>query len=62
MGRTSQLRKSELPGACHSFGAPLDLEFGEDLPIVSFHRVQGEEESLSNFVVRESLTYEAEDF
>ena len=32
------------------------------LSIVSFHRVHGEEEPLSNFVVRESLTYEAEDF
>ena len=62
MGRTNQLRKTELPGACHSFGAPLDLEFAEDLSIVSFHRVHGEEEPLSNFVVRESLTYEAEDF
>jgi len=62
VGRTTQLRKTELLGACHSFGAPLDLEFAEDLPIVSFHRVQGEEEPLSNFVIPESLTYEAEDF
>jgi len=56
------LRQTQLAGARDSFGAPLDLEFAEDLPIVSFHRVQGEEEPLSNFVIRESLTYEAEDF
>ncbi len=61
-GERVQLRKTELPGACHSFGAPLDLEFAEDLPIVSFHRVQGEEEPLSNFVVRESFINEAEHF
>src|SRR3977135_2818198 len=61
-GERVQLRKTELPGACHSFGAPLDLEFAEDLPIVSFHRVQGEEEPLTNFVVGKSLTDEAENF
>ena len=37
------LGQAELAGARDSFGAPLDLEFAEDLPIVSFHRVQGEE-------------------
>ena len=61
MGITSRLRKAELPGACHSFGAPLDLEFAEDLPIVSFHRVQGEEEPLANLVIGESLSNEPED-
>ena len=37
------LGQAELAGAGDSFGAPLDLEFAEDLPIVSFYRVQGEE-------------------
>jgi len=43
-------------------GAPLDLELAKIFRLCPFHRVQGEEEPLSNFVVRESLTYEAEDF
>ena len=45
----------QLAGAGHRFGAPLDLEFAEDFPVVPFHRVQGEEEPLADLVVRESL-------
>jgi hypothetical protein len=40
------LRQTQLAGARDSFGAPLDLEFAKDPPVVSFHRVQGEEEPL----------------
>jgi hypothetical protein len=68
MGRTapcfrsgSGLGQSEFAGARDSFGAPLDLEFAEDLPIVSFHRVQGEEEPLANLVIGKSLSNEPED-
>src|SRR6266542_1634963 len=31
------LRQTQLAGARDSFGAPLDLEFAKDLPIVSAH-------------------------
>jgi hypothetical protein len=30
----SELREAKLAGACDRFGAPLDLEFAEDLAIV----------------------------
>ena len=46
------LRQTQLAGARDSFGAPLDLEFAKDLPIVSLDRVQGEEEPLANLVIR----------
>ncbi len=55
------LRQTQLAGARDSFGAPLDLEFAKDLPIVSLDRVQGEEEPLANLVIGESLSNEPED-
>ncbi len=54
------LRQTQLAGARDSFGAPLDLEFAKDLPIVSLDRVQGEEEPLANLVIGESLSNEPE--
>ena len=48
--------------SCRARSAPLDLEFAEDLPIVSFHRVQGEEKPLAHLLIRESLSHEVEDF
>jgi hypothetical protein len=44
--RAVRLRQTQLASARDSFGAPLDLEFAKDPPVVSFHRVQGEEEPL----------------
>lgn len=38
-GWTVLVGQTQLAGACGSFGARLDLEFAEDLPIVSFYRV-----------------------
>jgi hypothetical protein len=55
------LRQTQLAGARDSFGAPLDLEFAKDLPIVSLDRVQGEEEPLANLVIGESFSDEPED-
>ena len=59
---TCRLQQAQLAGACDRFGAPLDLEFAKDFPIVSFHRVQGEEQPLAHFLIRESLRNEVEDF
>ena len=56
------LRQTQLAGARDSFGAPLDLEFAKDLPIVSLDRVQGEEQSCPNLLIGEPLTDEPEDF
>src|SRR5258708_8054125 len=59
---TFRLQQTQLAGTCDRFGAPLDLEFIKDFPIVSFHRVQGEEQPLANLLIREALSNEVEDF
>jgi hypothetical protein len=59
---TLRLQQTELAGTCDRFGAPLDLEFAKDFPIVSFHGVQGEEKPLAYLLIRESLSHEVEDF
>src|SRR5438309_9478047 len=59
---TSRLHQTQLAGTCDRFGAPLDLEFAKDSPIVSFHRAQGEEQPLANLLIRESGSHEVEDF
>ena len=59
---TFWLQQTQLAGTCDRFGAPLDLEFAKDFPIVSFHRVQGEEKPLANLVIRESLSKEVKYF
>ncbi len=59
---TFRLQQTQLAGTCDRFGAPLDLEFVKDFPIVSFHRVQGEEQPLANLMIRESLSNEVEYF
>ena len=41
----ARLQQAQLAGTRDRFGTALDLEFAKDFPIVSFHRVQGEEES-----------------
>jgi hypothetical protein len=61
-GDARKLNQAQLAGACDRFGAPLDLEFAENLAIVSFDRVQGEEEPLSDFMIRESVSNKAKDF
>ena len=59
---TCRLQQTQLAGPCDRFSAPLDLEFVKDFPIVSFHRVQGEEQPLAHLLIRESLRHEVEDF
>ena len=49
------LQQAQLAGTGDRFGAPLDLQFVEDFPVVPFHRVQGQEEPLANLLIRESL-------
>src|SRR5713226_2629190 len=60
--RTCRLQQTQLAGTCDRFGAPLDLEFAKDFPIVSFHRVQGEEKPLAHLMIGESGSHEVEDF
>src|SRR5690348_15097827 len=57
-----RLQQTQLAGTCGRFGAPLDLEFSKDFPIVPFHRVQGEEQPLAHLLIREALSHEVEDF
>ena len=52
---TFRLQQTQLAGAGDRFGAPLDLEFAKDFPIVPFDRAQGEEKPLANLTIRESL-------
>ena len=52
---TFMLQQTQLAGTCYSFGAPLDLQFAVDNPIVSFNSTQGEEKPLANLTIRESL-------
>ena len=59
---TCRLQQTQLAGPCDRFGAPLDLEFVKDFPIVSFHRVQCEEKPLAHLLIGESLGHEVEDF
>jgi hypothetical protein len=59
---TCRLQQTQLAGTCDRFGAPLDLELAKDFPIVSFHRVQGEEQPLAHLLIGESLSHEVEDF
>ena len=56
------LQQTQLAGTCYSFGAPLDLQFAEDFLIVPFNRDQGEEKSLANLTIRESLGNELQYF
>ena len=51
-GENESPTKDRAPGRVPQLRcAPLDLEFAEDLPIVSLYRVHGEEEPLTNFMV-----------
>src|SRR2546425_12110617 len=57
-----KLQQTQLAGTCDRFGAPLDLEFAKDFPIVSFHRIQGQEKPLAHLLIGESGSHEVEDF
>ena len=52
---TSWLQQIQLAGTCYRFGAPLDLKFAKDFPIVPFNSIQGKEKPLANLTIRESL-------
>src|ERR1700693_4121757 len=61
-GLRARLQQAQLAGTCDRFGAPLDLEFAKDFPIVPFHSTQGKEQPLAYLLIRESLRHEVEDF
>jgi hypothetical protein len=56
------LQQTQLAGTCDRFGAPFDIEFAKNLPIVPFHSNQGDEKPLANLTIRKSLGNELEDF
>ncbi len=51
----SGLQQAQLAGARYRFGAPPNLEFAKDVPVVSFDGNDGEEEPLAYLTVREPL-------
>jgi hypothetical protein len=57
-----RLQQTQVAGTSDRFGAPLNLELAKDAPIVSFHRIQGKDQPLANFLVRKSLCDKMEDF
>jgi hypothetical protein len=46
-----RLQQAQLPGARHGFGAALHLELVKDDPVVSFNRIQSQEESLADLLI-----------
>jgi hypothetical protein len=60
--RTSRLQQAQLAGARYRFGAPSNLEFAKDVPIVPFDSNQGEEKPLADLTIRESLGDESQYF
>src|SRR5579859_727939 len=56
------LQQTQLTSTCDRFGTPLNAKFAKDFPIVSFHRVQGEEKPLTHLLIRKSLSNQVQDF
>ena len=46
----------------YCFGASLNLKFTKNISIMSFYSIQGEEKSLADFTVRESLGNQLQNF
>ena len=59
---TSGLQQAQLAGARYRFGAPPNLEFAKDVPVVPFDGTQGEEKPLADLTIRESLGDELQYF
>ena len=59
---TSWLQQAQLAGSRYRFGAPPNLEFAKDIPVVSFDGNDGEEKLLADLTVRESLGNESQYF
>ena len=57
---TFRLQQAQLAGARYRFGAPPNLEFAKDVPVVSFDSNDGEEKPLANLSIRESLGDESQ--
>ena len=49
------MQPGQLPGTGDRFGAPLDVEFTKNLPVVPFYRIQGNKQPLANLTIREAL-------
>ena len=59
---TDLVQQTQFAGAGDGFGAPLNLQFVEDFAVMPFDRVQGEEKSLADLTIRESLGNELQYF
>ena len=53
--RRSGLQQAQLAGVRYRFGAPPNLEFAKDVPVVSFDGNDGEEKPFADLTIRESL-------
>jgi hypothetical protein len=58
----SGLQQAQLAGARYCFGAPSNLEFAKNVPVVSFDGNDGEEKPLADLTIRESLGDELQYF
>ena len=59
---TFRLQQTQLAGARYRFGAPSNLEFAKNVPVVSFDGNDGEEKPLADLTIRESLGDEVKYF
>ena len=57
-----RLQQTQLASTRHSFGAPSNLEFAKNVPVVSFDGNDGEEKPLADLTIRESLGDESQYF
>ncbi len=57
---TSGLQQAQLAGARYCFGAPPNLEFAKNVPVVSFDGNDGEEKPLADLTIREPLGDESQ--
>ena len=53
--RAFGLQQTQIAGAGYSFSPTLNLQFAKELLIVALDRTQGQEQSLANLTIRESL-------
>jgi hypothetical protein len=58
----SRLQQAQLAGTRYRFGAPPNLEFAKDVPVVSLDGNDGEEKPLADLTIRESLGDESQYF
>jgi len=61
-GWQARLQQPQRAGEGDRFGAPVDLEFAKDIPVVPFDCTHSKDQPLANFLIRASLCDELEYF